>query len=53
MKDVFTIVNNNKNKKGYWIKVGVAFENQDGSLNVALNCLPVDGKLHIRDKKEK
>ncbi|HUT53757.1 MAG TPA: hypothetical protein VM658_10220 [bacterium] len=53
MKDVYTIVNNGKDKKGFWLKIGVAFENQDGSLNVALNCLPLDGKLHIRDRKEK
>jgi len=53
MKDIYTIINNGKDKKGFWLKIGVAFENQDGSLNVALNCLPLDGKLHIRDRKDK
>jgi len=32
--------------------VGVAFENSDGSLNVKLDCLPLNGKLHIRERRE-
>lgn len=53
VKDVYTIVQNGKDNKGYWIKIGVAFTNKDGSLSVILNCLPLDGKLQIRDRKEK
>lgn len=33
-----------------WIKVGTAFVNRDESLNVYLDALPVDGKLHLREK---
>ena len=51
MKEVYTIIKNKE--KSIWIKVGVAFENKDGSLNVKLNCLPLNGTLHIRDKKSK
>jgi hypothetical protein len=35
--------------KSYWTRVGVAFVNRDDSLNVKLDVLPIDGKLHIRD----
>lgn len=57
-KDVYMIVETNKEKEGqegkkdaFWTKIGVAFENKDGSLNVVLNAFPVDGKLNIRDPK--
>lgn len=33
----------------YWNRVGIAFVNRDGSLNVKLEALPVSGELHIRD----
>lgn len=52
MKEVYTIVENDSGKD-FWIRVGVAFQNKDGSLNVRLNCLPVNGTLHIRDPKRK
>lgn len=31
-----------------WVRAGVAWVNRDGSLNVHLDVLPLDGKLHIR-----
>jgi len=51
-KDVYTIIEANGREKPFWLKVGVAFENRDGSLNVLLNALPVNGKLHIREASE-
>lgn len=42
------IITENKGKS-FWNRVGVAFVNRDGSLNVKLDALPIDGKLHIRD----
>ena len=35
--------------RNYWTRIGVAFLNQDGSINVKLECFPVNGELHIRD----
>ena len=35
--------------KKYWNRVGVAFVNSDGSINVKLEALPVTGELHFRD----
>ena len=48
IKDVFTIQQNGE--KSFWIKLGVAFVNKDGSLNVRLDGLPVNGSLHIRNR---
>ena len=35
-------------KDSMWNRCGSAFVNKDGSLNVLLDLLPADGKLHIR-----
>lgn len=35
--------------KNYWNRIGVAFVNHDGSLNVKLEAMPVNGELQIRD----
>jgi hypothetical protein len=32
-----------------WIRAGSAWVNRDGSMNVYLDVLPFDGKLHIRE----
>lgn len=47
MKIVYSI--SERGSRNYWTRIGVAFVNQDGSLNVKLECLPVNGELHIRD----
>jgi hypothetical protein len=53
MKDVFTIIEKEEWSKGVWIKVGTAFENRDGSLNIFLDALPCNGRLHVRERKVK
>lgn len=35
--------------KQYWNRIGVGFLNRDGSINVTLSALPVDGKFQLRD----
>ena len=47
MKIVYVVTE--RNGKSFWNRIGVAFENHDGSLNVKLEALPVNGELHIRD----
>ncbi len=37
----------------WWSRVGTAFVNKDGSLNVELDAVPVNGKLHIREEEKK
>lgn len=33
-----------------WVRAGHAWLNRDGSINVFLDVLPLDGKLHIREE---
>jgi hypothetical protein len=43
-----------ENKGGsVWVRAGSAFVNKDGSLNLLLDVLPLDGKLHVREAGEK
>jgi hypothetical protein len=37
------------NGKSVWVRAGSAWRNKDGSMNVYLDVLPIDGKLHIRE----
>ena len=52
MLEVFTIIETD-GSKARWTKVGVAFVNRDGSFNVKLDALPVNGTLHIRPRQSK
>ena len=47
MKIVYVI--SERNSRNYWNRVGVAFVNGDGSINVKLDAMPVSGQLQIRD----
>lgn len=38
-----------RNGKTYWMRIGSAFINKDGSTNVYLDAYPTDRKLQIRD----
>lgn len=35
--------------RSFWNRVGVAFVNKDGSINVKLEAVPVSGEIQIRD----
>ena len=48
---VYTIVKHNEGKS-HWIRIGVAFTNRDGSINVVLDALPTNGRLQLRDFPE-
>lgn len=37
------------NAKSFWTRVGVAFENRDGSYSLILSAFPVNGRLQMRD----
>ena len=47
MKIVYVITK--RKDKSFWNRIGVAFVNQDGSLNVKLEALPANGECQIRD----
>ncbi|MBI4511792.1 MAG: hypothetical protein HY698_19315 [Deltaproteobacteria bacterium] len=38
-----------KDGKTYWLRMGNAYVNKDNSINVYLDCLPVNGRLQVRD----
>ena len=40
---------NGREARSFWTRVGVAFENRDGSWSLELSAIPVDGRLQMRD----
>ena len=48
-KVVYTIRKNGE--KTFWNRIGYGSVNKDGSINVQLFSLPVNGTLNIRDPK--
>lgn len=47
LKIVYTIAEHGE--RNYWRRIGVAYVNRDGSLNVKLDAVPVNGTMQIRD----
>lgn len=47
MKVVYNITE--RDGRSFWSRIGVAFVNRDGSLNVRLESLPVNGEMQVRD----
>lgn len=43
----------NRGGKSYWRRIGLAFQNLDGSLSVKLETIPADGEMQIRDFVER
>jgi hypothetical protein len=39
-------------EKVMWRRVGSGFVNRDGSYNLYLDALPVNGKLHMRESEQ-
>ena len=52
-KEIFGIVE--RNEASFWTRIGVAFENRDGSWNLKFDYLPSrpDVKVQLRDPKER
>jgi hypothetical protein len=48
-KVVYTIVDRQRDGKKFWLRIGAAFENRDGSMNVLLDAMPTNGQLQIRE----
>ena len=46
-KVVYAIIDRPPRK--HWLRIGLAFVNRDGSLNVRIDAVPLTGSLHIRD----
>jgi hypothetical protein len=50
---VYAIIEKPHLKKAVWMKLGIAHVNQDQSINVYLDALPMGGKLQIREEEVK
>ncbi len=48
---VYTIVERERDGKKFWVRIGSAFRNRDGSLNAYLDAVPVNGTMHIREQR--
>jgi len=48
-RGIYTVIEG-PDRKPRWLRVGVAFVNHDGSINVRLDALPTNGTLQIRDE---
>ena len=42
-----------ENSKGFWMEIGAAWSNADGSLTCKLDAVPTGGKLIIRKREPK
>lgn len=50
---VWAIPESRDGEKAFWVRIGVAFTNRDGSVNVILDALPIGtNRLQIREPKE-
>ncbi len=50
---VWAIPESRDGEKTFWVKIGVAFTNRDGSINLILDALPLGtNRLQIREQKE-
>jgi len=47
LKIVYTITE--RGEKHFWNRIGVGYVNRDGSLNIKLDAMPVNGTMHVRD----
>ncbi len=53
IKIIWAIVKRNGTQKGYWTRIGAAFENRDGSWNQKFDLFPTDPQtaIQLRDPK--
>ncbi len=47
----FTVRDRGEVRKPFWVAIGSAWTNRDGSFNLVLDALPVDGKITVRVRK--
>ena len=48
-KIVYAVTKNEKSGKSFWTKIGTGNINRDGSMNLYLDAVPVNGQLQVRD----
>ena len=48
----YSVRTRGEDRKPYWTAIGSAWTNKDGSFNVRLDALPIDGEIVIRLRKD-
>lgn len=48
---IYTVREGKGDKKGFWVQIGSAWTNKDGSLSAELDALPVNGRVVIRERR--
>jgi hypothetical protein len=48
----FTIRYRGETNRPFWARIGSGWTNRDGSLNLTLDALPIDGKITLRLRKD-
>lgn len=51
---VFSVkdITEGQGKRTVWVRAGSAWKNRDGSFNIYLDVLPLEGRLHVREAVE-
>lgn len=49
---VFSLNHDERRKTTIWTRAGNAYLNRDGSMNLYLDVLPLEGRLHVREAGE-
>lgn len=52
--EILGVVTRGEGKKGYWTRIGTAFRNRDGSLNLRFDYLPADlgaTTIQVRERR--
>ena len=48
----FTVRDRGEDRKPFWVAIGSAWTNKDGSFNLRLDALPVNGQITVRLRKK-
>ena len=48
----FNVRSRGQGRDPYWMPIGSGWVNKDGSLNLTLDALPIDGKIVVRIRKD-
>jgi hypothetical protein len=48
----YTVRPRGEGNKAFWARIGSAWVNHDGSFNISLDAMPLDGKIVLRLRKD-
>jgi hypothetical protein len=48
----YTVREGKEPGKGYWLEIGAAWPNKDGSYSLQLDAMPINGRVIVRERRE-